>query len=194
MAEIQKLNVKHVAIMEYLIANPQLKRKDVAAHFMVSEPWLSSVVNSDAFQRQLKEREDQVFSTVALPLRAKMESIAHKALDCVEERLPSMTDVTEIAEVAVDMLDRLGFSPKGNAAPLAPQVLVQVSVEKDRLNRARALIGRSPASAVPLLEDKANENVLEIGGVGDRLGGISYPRAVQGAQGEDSGAEEGAGL
>ena len=65
-ASIQKVSHKHEAILNFLLANPTLQMGEVAVHFGVSFPWLSTIVHSHAFQDQLKRRQDQVFESAIL--------------------------------------------------------------------------------------------------------------------------------
>lgn len=193
MSAIASLSNKHIAIMDFMIANPRLKLKEVADYFGYTQAWLSQVIHSDAFQRELKEKQNHAFHHTVLPLREKMTAIAHQALDELAERLPLETDAGELKDVAVDLLDRLGFSPKGIQQPqLPPHLTVQVNIERERLARARQLIGRPVEPA--LLEDSSNANVLEAERVPDRVGSFQDTGAVPGLSREHGEPEEGTGV
>jgi hypothetical protein len=186
--EIASLSNRHVAILEFMMANPGMKLGDVAQKFNVSQPWLSQIIHSDAFQRQLAERQNETFNHTVLPLRDKMNLVAHKMLDKLVEANSDVMDVDTAAGVAESMLDRLGFSPKTPAAQVPTHLTVQVNIERERLSRARDLIGR--AAPAPLLEDRSDETLRSPERLDDRVGVVSFPRAVHGSQGNDGGAEE----
>ncbi len=116
MAEIQRVSIKHEAIMDYIMAFPTVKLGDVAKHFGVTQPWLSQIIHSDAFQEMYKGKAESAFSHTVLSLREKMETAAHIAMDRLLETLPFETEVSTISDVGESMLDRLGFSPKSPAA------------------------------------------------------------------------------
>ena len=48
--QIKKLGWWHTAIMEWMLANPDKTLRECAENFDVTQPWLSSVINSDLFQ------------------------------------------------------------------------------------------------------------------------------------------------
>lgn len=117
--QIASITPKHDAIMTFLVANPDMKRGDIARHFGVSPSWLSVIVNSDIFQAKLKERQDEFFSTSLAPIREKLDTLAHLAIDTMIERVEVENNTSEVREMAKMALDRLGFSP-GVGTPQSP--------------------------------------------------------------------------
>lgn len=152
---VQKVSVKHTEIMNFMLANPIIKLADVARHFGITQPWLSCIIHSEAFQAELATKQDQIFSGTVLPIKEKMMGIAHQALDQIADRMPLMKDET-VANVADSVLDRLGFGSKAPVGgPVVPGTVVQVNVNlRQELEEARKLIGaRSAVSPVlPALE------------------------------------------
>lgn len=112
MAEIKSVSHVHVAIMDYLMSHPTVHLGDVAKHFGYTQPWLSTIIHSDAFQVMLQEKQGIAFHDTVLPIREKMLNAAHQALDKITNLLPTETDVRTVASVADSMLDRLGFGSK----------------------------------------------------------------------------------
>lgn len=188
MAEVQKLSIKHIDILNFLLANPMVKLQDVAAHYGITQPWLSQVIHSDMFQRLLKERQDAVFHHTVLPLKEKLTTLAHQALDKLYDRVEATNDVGELREVATSALDRIGFSPKAAPAVVNNNVTQLMVIERERLARARSLIGRPRAA---LLEGKPDEVSTIAPPI---LGGFEGQAAIPLAQAEDVGAEEGSGV
>lgn len=183
MAEIQRMSHKHVDILNYLIANPLVRLGDVARHFEMTQGWLSQVIHSDAFQRMMSEKQDAVFHTSVLPLKEKMTAIAHKALDKLDDKMEIETDTAEIRQVAETVLDRIGFNTK--TAPVVHNTLNQfISVERERLAKARSLIGtRQPV----LLE---HSNALQAPAP-HLVGGSQEPSPIPSPPSAHSRAEEG---
>lgn len=117
--------------MAFLIANPSMLLQDVAAHYGVTQPWLSTMLHSDAFQAKFRPMQDQYTGIIFLGMREKMEAIAHKALDKLSEELELSSGLDASLKVTTSVLDRLGFSPKA-AAPaisvaLAPGTTVAIT-------------------------------------------------------------------
>lgn len=139
-AEIQRVSVRHEAIMDYLMANPLVRMQDVAGYFKISPGWLSQVIHSDAFQMLLRDKQGTVFHSTVLPLREKMTVVAHAALDKIAEQLPHESDTKTLANVAEAVLDRLGFSSKVPAVQFNQSTNVQVNVLRSEIEEARAVL------------------------------------------------------
>jgi hypothetical protein len=145
MPGIKKVGIKHEAILNFLLAHPTVKMRDVAAHFQVTQPWLSLVVHSDAFQKMLRGRQDIHFDVSILPAMDKVQMIVDQGLDRMLELVPHETDLGKLGPIVDKALTRLGY---GTSTP-ATQVNVQVNVDRSMIERARSLIGvRAPAPAL----------------------------------------------
>ena len=142
MPGIKKVSIKHEAILDFLLAHPLVKMRDVARHFEVSQTWLSLIIHSDAFQRLLRQRQDCHFDTSILPAMEKVRLAADMALDQLLLALPQEMDVAKLNNVIDKSMDRLGYGTSHKAG--IGQVNVQVNVTKEVLANARALIGASP--------------------------------------------------
>lgn len=86
-AFIRRVRIKHSAVMDFMLANPTMPQHAVAAYFGITEPWLSTVINSHAFQAELKRRQEKLFDNVIIPIRQQVEGVARLALDKIEETL-----------------------------------------------------------------------------------------------------------
>lgn len=109
---LKRVRVKHDAIMDFMLANPVLRMREVAEHFGVSQSWLSTVVHSDAFQEQLRAKQEKLFGATVLPLREQVLGLAALAVDKLSEAVESadpegdreyVADVTEMALKAAGM-------------------------------------------------------------------------------------------
>lgn len=155
MPEIQKVSIRHNEIMDYLMANPAVRLGDVAKHFGISQPWLSTIIHSDAFQTLLKEKQNIAFHHTVLPVREKLTTIAHMALDRMAETLPMETELRTIKDVTADVLDRIGFGSKSPAqAPASGQTVnVSVNVLRSELEDARSLLNKASGARVEVQID-----------------------------------------
>lgn len=109
MGELQKLSVKHDAIMQWLIANPQLSLSTCAIQFGITQAWLSTVIHSDIFQSKYRELLQGQYDERILPLRDKLVGVTARALDRVSEKLDTCEDPELLLDVASKGLKALGF-------------------------------------------------------------------------------------
>jgi hypothetical protein len=156
-AQIQKVGIKHEAILNFLVVNPLVPLSQVAREFGVTQPWLSTIIHSDAFQARLRERNEQVFHKSVLPLADKLLGLAHQAVEKIGDQLAVTTDPEHTLEVATRILDRIGHSPKTVQAAAVQNIQQNnfYQVDKATLEEARNAIGR-------------------------RLGGTPVPLAIEG--------------
>ena len=142
MAEIQSLSIRHEDILNFVLANPQMKLGDVALLHGVTQPWLSTVIHSDCFQAKLSERQDDIFADALLPISDKLTALAHAGLDSMLENIPFETDSEVVRKTTDTVLKSLGFSGDGagngqNAGVINNTYVVQASI----LEKARDKIG-----------------------------------------------------
>jgi len=122
--QVQSRSITHDILIDWLIANPgrgQMTR--CAAEFGFTNAWLSTLVHSDAFQAKLRDRKEEVFETVIVPLRDKIVGVADRAVEKLGEELEETSDPRLLLDVADKMLHKLGYAPKVNAAPAGTGVV-----------------------------------------------------------------------
>jgi hypothetical protein len=115
-ANIRKVGNLHNDIMDYMLANPLVKKGDIAKQFNLSRSWLSIVINSHAFQERLAAKQEELFNSTVIPLREKMLGIADAAMDRVADEVELMPRA-EAIETADKILSRLGWGGKQDSSP-----------------------------------------------------------------------------
>ena len=169
-ASIQKMSHKHEEILNFLLANPLLKMGDVAAHFNVTFPWLSTIVHSHAFQDQLQRRQDQVFdSAVLAPIEGKLSAAAQVTLDAYLEKVPTLT-ADQLISSSDKLLKNLGYGSNGRGGgDTVNNTQINIGqVDPNVLKEARDRIGTSQVGAPdsqPALQDHRTNGAAEIEGV-----------------------------
>lgn len=179
MPEIQKVSVRHDAIMDYMLSNPMMKLGEVARVFDVSQPWLSCIIHSDAFQIQLSEKKSGVFNATVLPLREKLNGVAHLAVEKLGDVLENASVVNDkqfIADTTDSILKNLGYSPKSVPPSIAGNVQNQNVFVVDREALAAA---RDKMRGLPIVE--AREKLL------GSSGEVSTSEGVQASGGSGGG-------
>lgn len=128
--------------MEWLIANPHMKLSECAAAFNVSQPWLSCIIHSRAFQERYREIIGDHVDSRVLPLRDKLTGVAATAIDRLGLAVAVSTDPDFLLSAADKTLHRLGYAPntskgQGVQATGPTQINIFNSVSQEQLERAR---------------------------------------------------------
>lgn len=168
MAELKNISVRHDQIMDWLIANPALPLSMCAAHFGLTQPWLSSIIHSDLFQAELSRKKEQVFGEVALTVKDRITALAHDSVKRLHERISVEDNVSLLVDASDLALKALGFGAPRVSAPGGGQINIGTLnvVNKDILAEARARMeGRqmleAPAAAALPQSIQQAERVLE---------------------------------
>lgn len=143
----------HDQIALWLLQNPGPRLSSrCAEHFGYSLPWISTIINSDAFRARLSDVQALADAAVAIDIPAKLRGVAGLALDALAEQLDeaakdgSMVHRGFVAETADMALHRLGYAPQKAAPTLVGQLTVNqknnfVSVAASDLALARQHLG-----------------------------------------------------
>jgi hypothetical protein len=137
--QIKRCSHRHDAIIDWLLANPDVK--DMGAlcmHINVSRSWISVVMNSDAFRVEYEKRRSEYNGELAETVQRKLFDVTIKALDEVSDALDEgEVDPRFALDVADKATHKLGFGPsKGNGAHVEVHNTVAV-VDKSLLQSAR---------------------------------------------------------
>lgn len=122
---IARVNYTHDALIDLIIANPKLSQGQLAAHFGYTQPWLSRVMNSDAFLARLAERKKDVVDPVlTLSIDEKLRALADKSLDVVMEKLEA-TKNPDTAMKALELTTKaLGYGARAQNVAIQQNFVV----------------------------------------------------------------------
>ena len=95
-AQIQKVSNWHEALSDYMIALPEARAHEAAAFFGVTEAWLSTVKNSDAFRQFHSARRKEHFDRISTNVGDKLQNLAEISLDELTERVEEQRDELSI--------------------------------------------------------------------------------------------------
>lgn len=161
----KKLQPVHVAMLDYIMANPGCTYEQVAASCGgYSIGWVSQIVNSDAFQALLAERQGECFGDVKLTIKDRITGVAQLSLKRIAELLPTQTDPDKVVNAADLALKALGFgqpsrgpqTPVG-AGPTQNNFIIG-SVDAQTLAAARELMHGPKSLPAPAGEPPAIEH------------------------------------
>jgi|SRR5687768_1786579 len=160
MPEIQKVSFSHEAIILWLLENPHKALRECAAHFGYTQAWLSTVIHSDAFQEQLRLRQDELAAITGAGIRRKLQAATDIALEGLTRHLEVTEDPKFLLDATDKLLHRMGYAPAGARNPVAigtANVQQNITVNASDLEEARNLISRN-AGRIP----SDNESPLEL--------------------------------
>jgi len=97
-----RVRYTHDAMIDVLLANPQVKQDDLAKEFGYSVGWVSRVIGSDAFQARLAERKDEVVNPeIRQNFEERLKGLALQSLEIIQRKL----DATSSPDIALKALD-----------------------------------------------------------------------------------------
>ena len=110
---IARVKYSHDAMIDLLIANPAISQNEIAANFGYTVPWVSRIMNSDAFQARLALRKEELLDPVIVAsIEEKFRALASKSLDVVLDKL-SVTNSTELGLKALEISAKaLGYGAR----------------------------------------------------------------------------------
>lgn len=110
---IARVKYSHDAMIDLIIASPMISQAAIAKHFGYTQPWVSRIFNSDAFQARLAERKTELVDpTIALTIDEKLKAVADKSLDVVLEKL-NLSPTFDMAVKAAELTSKaLGYGAR----------------------------------------------------------------------------------
>ena len=110
---IARVKYSHDAMIDMIVANPAIEQNALAAAFGYTVPWVSRVMNSDAFQARLAERKTEIVDPALIAsVDEKLRTLASKSLDILIDKL-SLAPNLDTALKAVEVSTRaLGYGAR----------------------------------------------------------------------------------
>ena len=122
---ITRVKYSHDAMIDLIIARPAISQGELASHFGYTQPWVSRVMNSDAFQARLAERKTELIDpTITATMDEKLRALASKSLDVVLDKLHA-TNSAELGLKAIELTTRaLGYGARQQSVNLQQNFVV----------------------------------------------------------------------
>lgn len=114
---ISRVKYTHDAMIDLMIAKPDITQNQLAAHFGYTPPWVSRIVNSDAFQARLAQRKgDIVDPALTLSIEEKLKALADKSLNVILDKL-TLSENPDLATKALELTTKaLGYGARDRGA------------------------------------------------------------------------------
>ena len=165
-----KLNHRHDALVEWLIANPHRTLKDAAAVLDYSPATIYNVVGSDLFQARYRERCEERGEVAIQLFENRIRGIAGLALDKTEglltaQKLDPITgemvddvDPRFVQDTTKTALQALGYLSNNREPDVSQHLHIHVGAEE--LAEARERVGAEgadigPSASVEVIESDA---------------------------------------
>ena len=116
---ITRVHYTHDAIIDMIVECPDIPQSMLAANFGFTEPWVSRVINSDAFQVALAQRKSELIDpNLVASIEERLREVATKSLAVVMTKLnaaPTLDQALKAVEVSTKCLG-YGARDAGKAA------------------------------------------------------------------------------
>ena len=126
-SRLMRVHYSHEAMIDIIIAEPNITQGELAARFNRSQGWISIVMGSDAFQAALAKRRDDLLDPFLIAtLEERFRGLADQSLQVLSEKL----EVTKNPELALKALEisskALGFGARNNGPAVQNNFVVQL--------------------------------------------------------------------
>jgi hypothetical protein len=84
---IQKLRYSHEAMIEMIVAEPSVPQHELARRFGMTQSWISTVINSDAFQVKLHERMGETWGELTTSMQDQLKGLMARSMEILRAKL-----------------------------------------------------------------------------------------------------------
>jgi hypothetical protein len=131
---IAKVRYTHEAMIDLLLARPEMSQNELAAYFGYSASWICTILASDAFQARYAERSrDLIDPIVRATVEERFKGLVSRSLEILEEKLskPSHQVPDQLALRTFELSTRAaGYGSRDQTPPVAP---VEMHVHLEQL-------------------------------------------------------------
>ena len=122
---IKRVHYTHDAMIDLLIERPTISQNELAAHFQYSVPWVSRIINSDAFQARLAVRKgDLVDPSLLLTVEERLRALCDQSLGIVMDKLEKTKDADTALKALELSTKALGFGARKTNVTLQQSFVV----------------------------------------------------------------------
>lgn len=113
---IAHVNYSHDAMIDLILAQPDISQGKLAEMFGYTSGWISRVIASDAFQARMDERKAQLVDPqIAKQMNERLEGLATQSLEIVSKKLEEANSAQYALEALGLSAKALGYGLRGNA-------------------------------------------------------------------------------
>ena len=153
-AQVENISFSHHAIIDWVLSNPDQNLSECAKTFGYTQPWLSTIIHSDAFKTEFARRRNMLDEHMAMGIQRKMAEVSKKALDKIEEMLDGGEEMDPrlVLDIADKTLHRQGYAPSRNGINIYNQqnnvIPLSGPVDRTLLQEARNIMKAIAGEAI----------------------------------------------
>lgn len=126
---VKRIRYDHDALIDMILARPEMNQNELAAMIGFSVPWISRVMCSDAFQARLAERKTEIIDpAIKAEIEEKLRVSTRRSLDIVQERLDTLPAGQLRTDLALETLKittkALGFGAREGGRAIVQNFVV----------------------------------------------------------------------
>lgn len=116
MGRLKKSNYTHEALIDLIIARPEMTQNEIAAHFGYTPAWVSNILASDALQAKMASRREEIVDPeLKATVEERFRALAIQSLKVLQHKLnqPVVSDNVALraAELGAKALGIGGHAP-----------------------------------------------------------------------------------
>lgn len=128
MGRLKRISYTHDALIDLILAHPELDQNELAAHFGYTPGWISNILASDAFQLKMAQRREEVIDPdLKATLEERFRALVIRSLNVLQAKLnaPVVSDNVALraAELGAKALGLGGHASPPPQAPAADRLL-----------------------------------------------------------------------
>ena len=166
---IQRVKYSHDAMIDLIIVNPAISQGEIAKAFGYTEPWVSRIFGSDAFQARLAQRKcDLVDPTLVASVEERLRAVASRSLDLVMEKLenPKLCTLDQVMKAVEVSTKALGYGARQtNVAVQTSFVVAMPAVNPDAANWANQHRGGVAIEGAPQAQIEGERKFQKVPGI-----------------------------
>lgn len=115
--QIQQVRPWHHELIDFMLAQPRASGKETADFLGVTQSWISTVKNTDAFREEWDRRRNEHSHQVSVTLVQRVEALAEITVETMTRKLEKEGDsmgMSTLREVSETALKSLGFGHRGD--------------------------------------------------------------------------------
>lgn len=122
---IKAIKIWHHSIMDHIITlGPHFSLKELSLRTGYTIPWLSTLMQTDAFKAALVKRRDAFEAGIASDLGARLTATTNQTLEKIQEMLPMAISLSAVTDTAGMLLEKLGYGSKHAPAPVQQPAII----------------------------------------------------------------------
>ena len=166
---IQRVKYSHDAMIDMIIVNPAISQGEIAKAFGYTEPWVSRIFGSDAFQARLAQRKcDLVDPTLVASVEERLRAVASRSLDLVMEKLenPKLCTLDQVMKAVEVSTKALGYGARQtNVAVQTSFVVAMPSVNPNANDWAAQHRGGVVVEGTPAVQIEGEKKFQKVPGI-----------------------------